>query len=98
MKAWYVYRLLDPRTMEPVYVGCSVNPKARLVNHMSDPACAPYHLGRKLKSLGLKFALEVLSVHTDKLEALMAEWRLTVATPGLLNIAKYEPLAISNLR
>lgn len=34
----FVYELIDPRTLQVRYIGCSSNPKARLAYHWSQPA------------------------------------------------------------
>lgn len=97
MRTWHVYRLLDPRSYKPFYIGCSVDPVGRAKHHAYD-YCSSRERCREIKAAGLEVLVIIVSSHTDKLLALKAEWSLIISTLGLVNVARHEPVSIGNLR
>lgn len=75
-RLFQIYTLTDPRDRKVRYVGCTVNPKARLTTHLNIQANT---VNKKelwlleLKALGYKPELDVVFTTTDFTEAANAE-------------------------
>jgi hypothetical protein len=56
MTTTHIYGLVDPRTQEIRYIGKSIRPKERLMNHCNEPPsnCHRSHWIQELKRLGIK--------------------------------------------
>jgi hypothetical protein len=83
--AWHVYRLIDPRTGKPFYVGCTAVPKDRFQDHVDDPALAARPRCRELRGLGLHPKLKIVRAFRGKLAAYEFACRLILTTHGLVN-------------
>jgi len=83
---WFIYGLVDPRTDEVFYVGCSVCPEDRLKCHRSDVLSAARPRILDLLGLGLKAGIRVFSEHTEFWRARNAEDTLIATLPGLTNL------------
>jgi predicted GIY-YIG superfamily endonuclease len=82
---WWVYALVDPRTDEAFYVGCSSNPKRRLLSHKADWFSAANGRLRCLKRLGLECRLELLDAFIVLDEAVAFERQAIFERPYLEN-------------
>jgi hypothetical protein len=82
---WHVYRLIDPRTGKPFYVGCTTVPRDRFQVHVDDPAVAARSRCQELRSLGLHPKLKIVRAFDGKWSAYDFACRLILTTRGLVN-------------
>jgi hypothetical protein len=83
----YVYRLIDPRSGAPFYVGISKNPWSRFDGHRNDPGSGGWPKVRELLKAGFARA-DILHIHTwceNREAAYKLEHQLITTTEGLLN-------------
>jgi hypothetical protein len=85
MRTWHVYRLIDPRTGKPFYVGCTAVAKDRFQVHVDDPAVAARSRCRQLRDLGLHPRLKIVRAFDGKLAAYEFACWLILTTRGLVN-------------
>jgi hypothetical protein len=85
MTIWRVYRLIDPRTGKPFYVGCTGVAKDRFQDHVDDPPAAARPRCRELRGLGLHPRLKIVRAFDRKLAAYEFACRLILTTRGLVN-------------
>lgn len=81
-----IYKLLDPITLEPRYVGCTINPQRRYREHLRaeitrDDALA--HWVRGLRLVGLAPIFKVIQeVPTAIAETVESFWIIKYSRPG----------------
>ena len=85
MGTWRVYRLIDPRTGKPFYVGCTTVPTDRFQDHVDDPAVAARSRCQELRAHGLHPKLKIVRAFRGKLAAYEFACRLILETHGLVN-------------
>lgn len=86
-----IYALSDPRSLRVRYIGQSIDPRQRLIGHLSAPKSdwtPKTRWLRKLAALGLKPILTVI----DEVEASMADeaevrWIAAFKAVGILNLS-----------
>ncbi|MEN6621534.1 MAG: GIY-YIG nuclease family protein [Smithella sp.] len=66
MQHVYIYGLVCPKTNQIRYIGKSIRPKERLMNHMNEVSnCHRSHWLQSLKKKGLKPSLRILQAFSD---------------------------------
>ena len=85
MRTWHVYRLIDPRSCKPFYVGCTPVAKDRFQDHVDDPAAAARSRCQELRDLGLHPRLKIVCAFDGKHAAYDFACRLILETRGLVN-------------
>lgn len=93
----YVYRLIDPRTGAPFYIGVSRSPGARLGDHHRNKGSAAFERVTEIVSSGSHVQLEILAKHDTRTQAFDHESHLISLTPGLTNRARPFPCAYAKL-
>lgn len=84
----YVYALIDPRNAKAFYIGSTVNPERRLLDHIYDPASAARERCQEILAAGQKPIQAILSKFDDPNEADAFERALIAADENLLNRAR----------
>jgi hypothetical protein len=82
---WHVYRLIDPRTGKPFYVGCTAVAKNRFQDHVDDPTLAARPRCRELRGLGLHPKLKIVRAFRGKRSAYEFACGLILTARGLVN-------------
>lgn len=78
-RTWYIYALVDPRTDEVRYVGWTLHPKKRLIEHVSKAKRGPRygHVGnwiKQLLALELRPILQILETNTGNWQEAEQRW------------------------
>ena len=94
-KKWVVYGLLDPRTTELKYVGCTKNYKSRYSQHCSAPSGTPQKIKwhKELKELNLIPIIILLAEFDNERDAYECEnshikSNLKLLNGGITNVYK----------
>lgn len=82
---WHVYALIDPRTDEQFYVGCTVDPVGRLAGHNYDPASSAWPSCVDVRKSGQRVRMSILAMFSERLPALLLEAQLILDDPKLVN-------------
>lgn len=86
----FIYGLRDPRTMAMRYIGSSVHPRTRLIQHMSDTLHYGYEAPknrwlRELKAENLEPILVLLARVKERFRNEHESWFISFYGDGLMN-------------
>jgi len=88
--AYVVYELVDPRDGKPFYIGQTKDPKTREQYHKSRKFLGGpcFERVEAIRDDGMQLQFRIVETYQTRKDARLAEKRLVLMTPGLLNSLK----------